>query len=156
MPNVASKTAFDLKLENIVQRYRGASSAAVDGVSLEINAGELVALLGPSGCGKTTLLRIIAGFVQQSSGQVLVGGKAIDDLPPHRREVGVVFQNYALFPHMNAAANVGYGLACRGASRADQTRRANEMLELVRMSHLADRLPREMSGSGSHWRGFWR
>ncbi len=145
-PETASKVAFDLKLENIVQRYRGTPAAAVDGVSLQIEAGELVALLGPSGCGKTTLLRIIAGFVQQTSGQVLVGGRAIDELPPHRREVGVVFQNYALFPHMNAGENVGYGLACRGASRADQTRRAKEMLELVRMGHLADRLPREMSG----------
>ena len=146
MNATAASNAFDLKLENIVQRYRGAPAAAVDGVSLQINAGELVALLGPSGCGKTTLLRIIAGFVQQTSGQVLVGGRAIDELPPHRREVGVVFQNYALFPHMNAGENVGYGLACRGASRADQTRRAKEMLELVRMGHLAERLPREMSG----------
>lgn len=141
-----ASTAFDLKLDHIVQRYRGAPSAAVDDISLEIGAGELVALLGPSGCGKTTLLRIIAGFVQQTSGRVLVGGRALDDLPPHRREVGVVFQNYALFPHMSAADNVGYGLACRGASRADQQARAREMLELVRMGHLADRLPREMSG----------
>ncbi len=146
MSTTALQTAFDLKLDNIVQRYRGASAAAVDGVSLEIKAGELVALLGPSGCGKTTLLRIIAGFVQQTTGQVLVGGRSIDELPPHRREVGVVFQNYALFPHMNAGENVSYGLACRGASRADQTRRAKEMLELVRMGHLAERLPREMSG----------
>jgi putative spermidine/putrescine transport system ATP-binding protein len=99
--------AFDLTLDGIVQRYAGATNAAVDGVTLEIKAGELVALLGPSGCGKTTLLRIIAGFVRQTEGKVIVGGQVIDSLPPNRREVGVVFQNYALFPHMSARENVG-------------------------------------------------
>ena len=141
-----ARTAFDLSLQSIEQRYRGAPSPAVDGVSLDIGAGELVALLGPSGCGKTTLLRIIAGFVEQTSGQVLVGGRAIDDLPPNRREVGVVFQNYALFPHMSTLDNVAYGLACRGAPRARQLDKAREMLELVRMGHLSDRLPRQLSG----------
>jgi putative spermidine/putrescine transport system ATP-binding protein len=139
-------TAFDLTLDDVSQRYRGSPTAAVDQVTLEIGAGELVALLGPSGCGKTTLLRIIAGFVQQTAGRVVVGGKPIDDLPPHQREVGVVFQNYALFPHMSAADNVAYGLAARGATKAEQQRKTAEMLELVQMSHLAERLPREMSG----------
>ena len=139
-------TAFDLTLDAVTQRYRGAATAAVDQVTLEIGASEMVALLGPSGCGKTTLLRIIAGFVQQTSGRVVVGGKPIDELPPHQREVGVVFQNYALFPHMSAADNVGYGPAARGAPRAEQQRKAAEMLELVQMSHLAARLPRELSG----------
>ncbi|MCU0937570.1 MAG: ABC transporter ATP-binding protein, partial [Burkholderiaceae bacterium] len=137
-------TAFDLKLDAVTQRYKGAAAAAVDAVTLDIAAGELVALLGPSGCGKTTLLRIIAGFVQQSSGRVVVGGWPIDELPPHRREVGVVFQNYALFPHMSAADNVAYGLAARGAPVAEQQAKAREMLDLVQMSHLAQRLPREM------------
>jgi putative spermidine/putrescine transport system ATP-binding protein len=95
----------------------------VDGVSLDIGAGELVALLGPSGCGKTTLLRIIAGFVEQTSGQVVVGGRAIDDLPPNRREVGMVFQSYALFPHMSTLDNVAYGLACRGEPVPGSSRR---------------------------------
>ena len=139
-------TAFDLTLDAVTQRYRGATQPAVDEVTLEIAAGEMVALLGPSGCGKTTLLRIIAGFVQQTSGRVVVGGKPIDDLPPHRREVGVVFQNYALFPHMSAADNVAYGPAARGVGRAEQQRKAAEMLELVQMAHLASRLPRELSG----------
>ncbi|MFZ4709766.1 MAG: ABC transporter ATP-binding protein [Zwartia sp.] len=138
--------AFGLKLESIVQRYPGTTSAAVDGISLDINAGELVALLGPSGCGKTTLLRIIAGFVAQTEGRIVVGETPIDDLPPNKREVGVVFQNYALFPHMDALENVAYGLACRGAPKEQQIARAQEMLELVQMSHLAKRLPREMSG----------
>ena len=139
-------SAFDLTLDAVVQRYAGTPQPAVDGITLEIKAGELVALLGPSGCGKTTLLRIIAGFVEQTEGRVVVGGKAIDDLPPNQREVGVVFQNYALFPHMTAVENVSYGLACRGASKKDQIARAIEMLEMVQMVHLADRLPREMSG----------
>jgi putative spermidine/putrescine transport system ATP-binding protein len=147
--NVAQQThlaAYDLTLDGIVQRYRGSPAAAVDGVTLETHAGELVVLLGPSGCGKTTLLRIIAGFVEQTEGRVVVGGRAIDDLPPNSREVGVVFQNYALFPHMTALDNVGYGLACRGEPRARQVARAKEMLEMVQMAHLAERLPREMSG----------
>jgi putative spermidine/putrescine transport system ATP-binding protein len=143
---MTSSTAFDLKLDAVTQRYKGAATAAVDAVTLEIAAGELVALLGPSGCGKTTLLRIIAGFVQQTSGRVVVGGRPIDELPPHRREVGVVFQNYALFPHMTALDNVAYGLAARGAPRAQQQAKAREMLEMVQMAHLAERLPREMSG----------
>ncbi len=138
--------AFDLTLDAVTQRYRGAPSAAVDQVTLEVAAGELVALLGPSGCGKTTLLRIIAGFVQQTSGRVVIGGRPVDDLPPNRREIGVVFQNYALFPHMTAADNVGYGLAARGVGRDARIAKAKEMLELVQMTHLAERLPREMSG----------
>lgn len=142
----AKRAAFDLTLNAIVQRYRGAPAPAVDNVTLEIRAGELVALLGPSGCGKTTLLRVIAGFVEQTEGQVVVGGRAIDALPPNQREVGVVFQNYALFPHMTARENVAYGLACRGESASVQEARAREMLDLVQMAHLAERLPRELSG----------
>ena len=139
-------TAFDLKLDAVTQHYRGAPTPAVNAVTLDIGAGELVALLGPSGCGKTTLLRIIAGFVQQTSGRVVIGERPIDDLPPHRREIGVVFQNYALFPHMSALDNVAYGLDARGVAKAEQQRKAREMLDLVQMGHLAARLPREMSG----------
>ena len=145
-PATPQATAYDLTLDRVVQRYRGAAAPAVDGVTLEIRAGELVALLGPSGCGKTTLLRIIAGFVEQTEGRVVVGGRPIDGLPPNAREVGVVFQNYALVPHMTALDNVGYGLASRGRPRAEQRARAREMLEMVQMAHLAERLPREMSG----------
>ena len=133
-----------LTLDDIVHRYGG--SLAVDHVTLEVAAGELVALLGPSGCGKTTLLRIIAGFITQTSGKVVIGERRIDDLPPARRNVGIVFQNYALFPHMTVADNVGYGLAARGTDRNSARRRTAEMLEMVQLGHLADRLTKQLSG----------
>jgi putative spermidine/putrescine transport system ATP-binding protein len=138
--------AYPLTLDAIVQRYPGAPAPAVDNVTLEIGGGELVALLGPSGCGKTTLLRIIAGFIEQTEGKVVVGNKRIDELPPNRREVGIVFQNYALFPHMTVADNVAYGLAARGEPQAARRERVGQMLALVQMAHLAGRYPRQMSG----------
>jgi putative spermidine/putrescine transport system ATP-binding protein len=105
-----------------------------------------VALLGPSGCGKTTLLRIVAGFIAQTNGKVIIGDRPIDELPPNRREIGIVFQNYALFPHMTVAENIAYGLAARGESRAVQAERVAEMLATVRMEGFADRKPRQLSG----------
>ncbi len=119
---------------------------ALDDVSLRVEPGEVMALLGPSGCGKTTLLRVIAGFLAQSRGAVSVGGVRVDRLPPGRRNIGIVFQNYALFPHLTAAQNVGYGLAARGAARAEIARRTRQFLEVVRMEAYAERLPRELSG----------
>ncbi|MEO7336384.1 MAG: ABC transporter ATP-binding protein [Caldimonas sp.] len=141
LSSVAGQT---LTLDDIVHRY--GSSVAVDHVTLEIAAGELVALLGPSGCGKTTLLRVIAGFIAQTSGKVIVGGKRIDELPPNRRNIGIVFQNYALFPHMTVAENVGYGLAARGTDSGAAQKRTTEMLELVQLGHLAGRLTKQLSG----------
>jgi putative spermidine/putrescine transport system ATP-binding protein len=122
------------------------SSLALDDVSMTIEGGELVALLGPSGCGKTTLLRIIAGFIAQSRGRVVVGGRVLDRAPPNLREIGIVFQNYALFPHMTVAQNIAYGLAARGEGREVQRERVAEMLDVVQMAHLRDRKPRELSG----------
>ena len=141
---MSAKHGQSLTLDAIVHKYGAA--LAVDDVSLEIDGGELVALLGPSGCGKTTLLRIIAGFINQTSGQVVVGGRRIDALPPAQRNVGIVFQNYALFPHMTVAENVGYGLAARGMDRGAAGKRTNEMLDMVQMGHLADRFARQLSG----------
>ena len=137
-------TGQPLLLDRITHNY--GAGLAVDNVTLEINGGELVALLGPSGCGKTTLLRIVAGFVAQTEGHVVIGERVVDDLPANRRDVGIVFQNYALFPHMTAAENVAYGLAARGVSRAEQARRVDEMLGLVQLRHLADRHPKQLSG----------
>jgi putative spermidine/putrescine transport system ATP-binding protein len=131
-------------LNGVTHSYGNAR--AVDDVTLEVKAGELVALLGPSGCGKTTLLRIVAGFIRQSAGQVVIGDRAIDDLPPNMREVGIVFQNYALFPHMTVAENIAYGLVARGVNKADQRARVAEMLATVRMEGFADRKPRQLSG----------
>jgi putative spermidine/putrescine transport system ATP-binding protein len=133
-----------LVLDGITHHY--GSGLAVDNITLEIAAGEFVALLGPSGCGKTTLLRIVAGFVAQTQGRVVIGDRVADDMPPNRRDVGIVFQNYALFPHMTAAENVAYGLAARGVSRAGQAERVAEMLGLVQMRHLAERHPKQLSG----------
>ena len=131
-------------LDRITHRYAG--SVAVDDVTLDVAGGELVALLGPSGCGKTTLLRIVAGLIQQTEGRVVVAGAAIDALPPRRRPVGIVFQSYALFPHMSVLDNVGYGLAARGVGGQARTDAAMKMLELVQLGHLAGRMPRALSG----------
>jgi putative spermidine/putrescine transport system ATP-binding protein len=133
-----------LRLEAITHRF--GSTTAVRDVSLDVSAGELVALLGPSGCGKSTLLRIIAGFIRQSEGAVRYDGEPVDHLPPNRRGAGIVFQNYALFPHMTAAQNVAYGLEARGDARARVRSRVGEMLALVQMSEFAERYPAQLSG----------
>lgn len=137
-------TAQPLTLDGVTHSY--GAGLAVDSVTLEVKGGELIALLGPSGCGKTTLLRIVAGFIQQGSGKVIIGDRAVDTLPPNRREIGIVFQNYALFPHMSVAQNIAYGLAARGESRSVQAERVKEMLAIVQMGGFADRKPKQLSG----------
>ncbi len=127
-------------------QHRFGYFVAVDNVDLDIAAGELIALLGPSGCGKTTLLRIIAGFINQTSGDVLVDGRSMSALPPNRRNIGIVFQNYALFPHMTVAENVAYGLQARGQPKHETGPIVDEMLALVRMEAFGDRFPRQLSG----------
>jgi putative spermidine/putrescine transport system ATP-binding protein len=133
-----------LDIDSVTHRYGHVT--AVDDVSLAVRAGEIVALLGPSGCGKTTLLRVVAGFVRQSAGSVRIDGRPIDHLPANLRNVGIVFQNYALFPHMTAADNVAYGLQARGTPRAEVRRTVEQFLEVVRLTGLRDRLPRQLSG----------
>ncbi|HTO48797.1 MAG TPA: ABC transporter ATP-binding protein [Burkholderiales bacterium] len=140
----AATRAHTLAVRRVTHRYGG--TIALDDVSVDIPAGELVALLGPSGCGKTTLLRSIAGFVRPDTGEVLLDGESINHLPPGGRGVGIVFQSYALFPHMTVAENVGYGLKAQGASKAAVAERVDEVLELVRLKPLRDRLPRALSG----------
>jgi putative spermidine/putrescine transport system ATP-binding protein len=139
-----TRSAQPLTLDGVTHSY--GSGFAVDNVTLKVKGGELVALLGPSGCGKTTLLRIVAGFIQQTNGQVVIGDRPIDQLPPNRREIGIVFQNYALFPHMTVADNIAYGLAARGMSRAEQAERVREMLSFVQMEGFGDRKPKQLSG----------
>ena len=118
----------------------------LSGVTLDVADGECLALLGPSGCGKTTTLRAIAGFVRADRGAVRIGGEAVDDRPPHRRNVGLVFQDYALFPHMNVIENVGYGLKMRGRARDDIERAVRDALDMVHLGALGRRYPAEMSG----------
>ena len=119
---------------------------AVDGIDLEIGAGEFFTLLGPSGSGKTTCLRMIGGFALPSSGRVLIEGRELTDAPPYARPVNTVFQDYALFPHMNVRDNVAYGLMVRGVAKEERHRRAAQMLELVRLPGVGERRPGELSG----------
>ena len=143
-PQQVAPAGRTLDVDNLTVRYGAA--VAVDGVSLGIEPGEVVALLGPSGCGKTTLLRVIAGFVRQAGGRVLVDGVGIDHLPANQRNVGIVFQNYALFPHMTVAENVAYGLRARGQRGAAVGQRVERMLDMVQLGAFRDRLPRQLSG----------
>jgi ABC-type Fe3+/spermidine/putrescine transport system ATPase subunit len=120
--------------------------AAVREVFLDLPKGELVCLLGPSGCGKTTILNLVAGFLRPDAGEILLRGRPIHSLPPRARNMGMVFQSYALFPHMTAEDNVAFGLEARRTSRAERRDRARRMLDLVGLAGLERRLPRELSG----------
>src|SRR5262249_55034250 len=125
---------------------RGGGSRGVDGVEVGVPPGELVAPLGPSGCGKTTTLRIVAGFERPDAGRVRIQGTDVTAAPPYRRDTGMVFQHYALFPHMTVRENVGFGLRMRGVDRSEAATRVREALALVSLSGLEGRYPRQLSG----------
>lgn len=133
-----------LQLHNVTKRY--GDFHAVRDVTLDVPDGEFLVLLGPSGCGKTTTLRIIAGFVEATAGTVLLGGRDVTTLPPWKRNAGLVFQNYALFPHLTVAENVAFGLEMRKVAKPDIAPRVADALRLVRLGHLGERLPRQLSG----------
>ena len=133
-----------IELEAVSKHY--GDFHAVRDFSLTIEQGELVVLLGPSGCGKTTTLRMIAGFVPVTSGRIRLGGRDVTSLPPQRRNTGLVFQGYALFPHLTAAENIAFGLQMRGLSDAVVREKVASALRLVRLDDLGDRLPRQLSG----------
>jgi putative spermidine/putrescine transport system ATP-binding protein len=120
--------------------------AAVRDASLSIGSGELLAVLGPSGCGKTTLLRIAGGYVQADSGSMIIGGRDVTHVPPEHRNVGMVFQSYALFPHMTVLENVEFGLRMRGTSKDERKRRSADILSLVGLKGIDKRKPAELSG----------
>ncbi|HVL76360.1 MAG TPA: ABC transporter ATP-binding protein [Noviherbaspirillum sp.] len=133
-----------LTLDSLAKRF--GDFTAVESMSLEIERGEFLSLLGPSGCGKTTTLQMVAGFVEPTRGRILVDGKDITRLRPEKRGMGIVFQSYALFPHMTVGENVGFGLEMRGMPRAEREKRIAETLELVRLNGLDKRYPKELSG----------
>ena len=134
----------EVAIQHITKTY--GPTRAVDDVSLAIAKGELLAVLGPSGCGKTTMLRMVAGFVEPDSGAVNLRGRDITRMPPHQRDAGMVFQSYALFPHLSVAENIAFGLKRRGVAKAEIAARVTEMTRLLRLDGLADRLPRQLSG----------
>ncbi len=139
-----SSNGVEVRLEDLRRSYGPVQ--ALDGLSLTLAPGELVALLGPSGCGKTTALRILAGLDEPTSGRVVVGGKDLTPVPANKRDMGMVFQAYSLFPHLTSQANVEFGLKLRGVDTRQRRQRALEMLELVGLSEHADRYASQLSG----------
>jgi iron(III) transport system ATP-binding protein len=133
-----------VELRHLHKRFPGVQ--ALDDVDLAVESGEFFTLLGPSGCGKTTLLRTVAGFVRQDDGEVWFGGRHVDDVPVWRRDIGLVFQDYAIFPHMTVGDNVAFGLANRRRPRAEIAERVARALELVRLPGLGARMPHQLSG----------
>src|SRR5437899_12704290 len=141
---MTERSGVEVRLENLVRRY--GTVTALDGLSLTLAPGELVALLGPSGCGKTTALRLLAGLEEANDGRVVIGGKDVTGLPANRRNIGMVFQAYSLFPHMVAWENVAFGLQMRHISAVERKKRALEMLDLVGLARFANRYASQMSG----------
>jgi putative spermidine/putrescine transport system ATP-binding protein/spermidine/putrescine transport system ATP-binding protein len=137
-------TEVDVSLRNVRKSY--GNVVAVADLALDIPRGAFFSLLGPSGCGKTTTLRIVAGFERPDRGEVLIRGRAVTDVPPYRRDYGMVFQNFALFPHMSIADNVSFGLRMRGVERASRTRQVEEALGLVKLAGFEGRFPNQLSG----------
>ena len=139
-----ARAGVEVRLENLRRSYAGIT--ALDGLSLTLAPGELVALLGPSGCGKTTAMRLVAGLEEANSGRVLFGGRDVTGLPANKRNVGMVFQAYSLFPHMAAWENVAFGLQIRHVATAERKQRAIDVLELVGLGRYANRYPSQLSG----------
>ena len=134
----------ELEISNISKDY--GASRALHPVSLTVERGEFVTILGPSGCGKSTLLRILTGISQPSGGEIRLGGKRIDQAPPEARDIAMVFQSYALFPHMSVAKNLGFGLKMKKVAKDERARRIAHALEICNLTALVDRMPRQLSG----------
>ena len=136
--------SVSLKVSDVSKVFE--KNVALNNVNLEIQAGEFVCLLGPSGCGKSTLLRLIAGLDRPTSGQIYIGNREVTNLPPSRRNFGIMFQSYALFPNLTAYENVAYGLRNKRMKKSDIDARVNRLFDMIRLSHAKNRLPAQMSG----------
>ena len=150
MSNAATKAASQqdardaVTFEGVTKRFGGVT--ALHEANLTVRRGELMTLLGPSGCGKTTMLNLVAGFFMPDKGEVTIDGARVSHLPTYKRQIGMMFQNYALFPHMTVEANIGYGLRMRGVNKADIQKRVTDALALVKLHGLGERKPRQLSG----------
>jgi putative spermidine/putrescine transport system ATP-binding protein len=144
MTNPATREDAAITFDGVSKNF--GDVRALDQVSLVIGRGEFMTLLGPSGCGKTTLLKLAAGFLGPDSGTVAVDGKCVNDVPTYKRQIGMMFQNYALFPHMSVADNIAYGLKTRHVPRHEIRRRVTDALALVKLTGMEDRKPRQLSG----------
>jgi putative spermidine/putrescine transport system ATP-binding protein len=142
--SIATSDEVAVRFNSVTKRF--GKTVALHEVSLAVRRGEFMTLLGPSGCGKTTLLNLAAGFFSPDGGEILIDGERVNDVPTYRREIGMMFQNYALFPHMTVAGNVAYGLKVRHVPKHEIGRRVGEALALVKLTGLEDRKPRQLSG----------
>src|SRR3954470_20978574 len=133
-----------LELQNLHRDF--GTVKALDGIEIQLGEGEFLSLLGPSGCGKTTALRLVAGFDRPDQGRIVVDGKDVTTIAPNKRDMGMVFQAYSLFPNMTARQNVEFGLKIRGKSKSDRAKPVDDLLELVGLSHAVDRYPHQPSG----------
>lgn len=136
----------DIRLNNLRKIYPGAAEATIPGLSLEIADGELCVLVGPSGCGKSTLLRMVAGLEEVSEGEITIADQRVNDLEPARRDISMVFQNYALYPHMTVQGNMAYGLKNRGMAKADIVEKVGTAARMLGLTEYLDRKPRQLSG----------
>jgi putative spermidine/putrescine transport system ATP-binding protein/spermidine/putrescine transport system ATP-binding protein len=139
-----AKRDIAVRLDGVGKRFDAV--VALDDAWLQVQRGEFMTLLGPSGCGKTTLLNLIAGFLTPDRGEIFIDGALVTGVPTYKREIGIVFQNYALFPHMTVAANIAYGLKSRGVAKAESAKRVSDILALIKLTGLEDRRPRQLSG----------
>src|SRR5271170_1196527 len=135
---------IELEVRELTKRY--SPQVSVGPISFEVQKGEFFSLLGPSGCGKTTTLRCIAGFETLTEGSISLHGERLDDKPPHRRDVGLVFQNYALFPHLTVFDNIAFGLRLRHTAKSEIAERVGRILRLVDLPEMAQRFPAQLSG----------
>ena len=135
-----------IEFKDVCKRYPGASALTINNANITVEHGEFCVFVGPSGCGKSTLLRMVAGLEEISSGDMSIGGERVNDLPPARRGVAMVFQSYALYPHMTVRENMGFGLKVFGSNAAEVDKKVREAAEILQLTHLLDRLPKALSG----------